>query len=216
MYLGATRALDPIVKGSSGSSVIINDLTRGNVSQSYIDQKLGEYELQTQIDNVAARAFNENPDNSVRIFDVATRKVDKYGPIKRWRDLPRSTSEVKIMPIKWIPDERESIQRTFTITVTFNQPAGSCDFGEAPSFTQLPDVPTEIDDPENPGQTIPGSPFTPPLGCCQPCCPEQPNVPMVWSYNKYFVNNFSNAAARWSNIIRTYNDHPSNANWSYL
>jgi hypothetical protein len=202
--------------GSSGSSAIINDLTRGNVSQSYIDQKLGESELQTQIDNVAARAFNENPDNSVRIFDVATRKVDKYGPIKRWRDLPRSTSEVKIMPIKWIPDERESIQRTFTITVTFNQPAGSCDFGEAPSFTQLPDVPTEIDDPENPGQTIPGSPFTPPLGCCQPCCPEQPNVPMVWSYNKYFVNNFSNAAARWSNIIRTYNDHPSNANWSYL
>lgn len=207
--------------GGSGSSKIINDLTRGNVSQAFVDQKLGESKLQTQNDNVAARAFNENPDNSVKIFDIANEKVDKYGPIKRWRDLPRSTSEVKIMPTKWIPDERESIQRTFTITVSFDEPAEGCDFGPRSPFTQLPDVVTEDPgsggDPADPGYVAPStSTFTPPLGCCQPCCPPQANINMTWSYTKYFVNNFSNAAARWSNIIKTYNDHPSNANWSYL
>lgn len=116
---------------------------------------------------------------------------------------------------------RESIQRTFTITVSFDEPAEGCDFGPRSPFTQLPDVVTEDPgsggDPADPGYVAPStSTFTPPLGCCQPCCPPQANINMTWSYTKYFVNNFSNAAARWSNIIKTYNDHPSNANWSYL
>ena len=196
--------------GTSKSSAAINDLTQGNVSKLDIDTNLSNSSIQRETGNVFASGFNDNPDNKVKIFDVANDKVKKYGPVNRWRDIPRSTTELKIMPTKWIPDEREQIKRTFTVTCTFESPTGSCDFGPREPFQQQPSTTTT--DPET-GQT---STFTPALGCGQPCCPPQPNEQMTWSYTKYFVNNFSNAANRWSNIIKTYNDHPSNANWSFL
>lgn len=210
---------EPNFLGSPGSSKSINDLSQGNVNQGTIDIKLEQSETQRNADNVFADTFNEDPKNKVKIFDVGNDKVKKYGPVNRWRDIPRSTTELKIMPVKWTPDEREVVKRSFTITCTFTPPAGSCDFGPRPAFIQLPTSTTteEVDDPNNPGQTITQTNiFTPLLGCGQPCCPPQPNTPMEWTYTKYFVNNFSNAAARWGNIIRTYNDHPSNANWSFL
>jgi len=200
--------------GTSKSSAAINDLTQGNVSKLVIDTNLSNSSIQRETGNVFASGFNDNPDNKVKIFDVANDKVKKYGPVNRWRDIPRSTTELKIMPTKWIPDEREQIKRTFTVTCTFESPTGSCDFGPREPFQQQPSTTTTTTDPETGIETT--TTYTPPLGCGQPCCPPQPNEQMTWSYTKYFVNNFSNAANRWSNIIKTYNDHPSNANWSFL
>ena len=207
---------EPNFLGAPGSSKSINDLTQGNINENQIGTLLIASETQRTNDNLLAKTFNDDPENKVRIFDLANEKVKKYGPVNRWRDIPRSTSELKIMPVKWVPDEREVIKRAFTITCTFT-PQTTCDFGPRPLFTQLPSInnPGSGGNPEDPGYVAPSS-FIPPLGCGQPCCPPQPNNPMEWTYTKYFVNNFSNAAARWGNVIKTYNDHPTNANWSFL
>ena len=150
------------------------------------DGKKNTTNLIKVINEMTERTAKHNAENIIKIQDLPNTKVKKYGPVRRWRDIPLSTTELKIMPVKWVPDKREQVKRTFTITMTFT---GNCDTGTS-------ETPIPI--------------------CGVPCCPPQANYPVTFSYSKYFVNNFSKAAERWSNIIKTYNEHPSNANWSFL
>lgn len=210
--------LGPVAKDTASN---LDVLSKGVYRNTGIDQKVEEnIATQAAVDE-QNEAINQDPKNKQLISVLPNEKVKKQGPVYRWRDLPASTKELKCMPVEWIPDKREQVLRKFTITCTFDDPELGCDYGPRSPFTQLPDVVTEDPgsggDPADPGYVAPStSTFTPPLGCGQPCCPPQPNEQMTWEYTKYFVNHFSNTSERWGNIIKTYNQHPSNANWSFL
>lgn len=49
-------------------------------------------------------------------------KIKKYGPVNRWRDIPRSTATLKVTPNKWDADNRTHVDRNFTISLVFETP----------------------------------------------------------------------------------------------
>ena len=99
-------------------------IQRPEITESFLKGKLDENnENLTKIDEDA-----EKLDAQYETLTVGTspnEKIKKYGPVNRWRDIPRSTATLKVTPNKWDADNRTHVDRNFTISLVFETPTNS-------------------------------------------------------------------------------------------
>ncbi|AFK66411.1 hypothetical protein SWPG_00164 [Synechococcus phage S-CBM2] len=167
---------------TTSSSSWMDKITKGKYTREGVDGSIQSTKDQLGQLEELHKNLNSAEDRQFLIAEQANQKIKKYGPIRRWRDLPKSTDEIKIMPVKWKADKRTHVKRVYTVVVNFE----------------------------------PAPPCPPPDPLVILCCPDKPCDSITFSFEKFFINNFGYAAARWVQVIKTYNETPANADWSFI